>query len=800
MNVRWIKVFRDIWSNKARTILVILSIAVGIFAVGTTLNAQKMVERDMNEPFAASNPASTTLYITPFDIDLAHAVEAMREIGQAEPRREETIQVYQSDDEWMDLKLTVVPDWDQVRINQFSIESGQNTPGSREILLERKTAAYLGVGIGDVVTIKLPNGDRSFNLKVTGLTHDMHQIPIDFFEQGAGYVSMDTLQWMGLGDYYNVLNLVMAEKPADKEHILSVMAMVRDRVIEPSGYEVAGVKPFEGEPRSHAYSGMISAVLIILVVIGVMCILLSAGLVINTISAQIARQTKQIGIMRSIGAPSRDLALMYITSIIVFCVLALIVAVPLGVFGARGLVNMIADLMNFDTTGATLPLSVVLIQVGVGLLVPIGAGIVPILSGTSMTIYQAINQDGNIDSVQRGIGERILQKFKGVSSPVILAVRNTFRRKARLVFTLVTLTLAGATFMAAFSTRESLSSMIVSRGRYFNFDVQVYLSGDQSIYTVEREALRLPEVQIVEAWYGANARVIFRDRSESEEINIQAVPVDSVTMKPLLLAGRWLQPDDTNAIVVNEKTLEKVPGLKVGDVIMLRVEGAERELDREYEVVGVASYGADNFVSYDTFTRSNGAQNLANLVRVRVDPNGFQDKKAQETLGDHLEETFDDLGWETSGSDTRYDQVDSNVSNFDILLIVLLLMSGLLALVGGMGLAGTMSLNVLERTREIGVLRAVGGTNASVRRVVLFEGAFVGLLSWLLSSAIGVPFGYLLTEAVAVATLEAQADYLFSMFGLVLWLVLVLVIAAIASLIPANRASKLTIREVLSYE
>ena len=60
--------------------------------------------------------------------------------------------------------------------------------------------------------------------------------------------------------------------------------------------------------------------------------------------------------------------------------------------------------------------------------------------------------------------------------------------------------------------------------------------------------------------------------------------------------------------------------------------------------------------------------------------------------------------------------------------------AALLAVVGGLGLAGTMSLNVLERTREIGVMRAVGGSDGSVRLIVVFEGLFVGILSWVLSA------------------------------------------------------------------
>jgi putative ABC transport system permease protein len=172
----------------------------------------------------------------------------------------------------------------------------------------------------------------------------------------------------------------------------------------------------------------------------------------------------------------------------------------------------------------------------------------------------------------------------------------------------------------------------------------------------------------------------------------------------------------------------------------------------------------------------------------------------QEALGQRLVSRFEDAGLGTATFDTQYDLVVSNMGNFDILLSVLLLMSGLLALVGGLGLAGTMGLNVLERTREIGVLRAVGAANPSVRKVVLFEGIFVGLISWLLAVAGSWPIGLALSDVVASTVLNAHADYLFSLRGMWMWLALVLVIATAASLAPAQRASKLTVREVLAYE
>jgi putative ABC transport system permease protein len=809
MPAHWVKVFREVWTSKTQSLLVILSIAVGVFAVGMTTNATQIIQRDMNEPYRATNPASATLYITPFEKELARAVEHMPEVAQAEPRRVETAQAQNSAGQWVEIDLNVVPDYENVRINRYSPVAGQRVPDRNQILLERMTADYLGVSIGDAVTVRLPGGQRTYDLVVTGIVHDMHKLPPQWLEVGTGYVAMRTLWWMGAGTHYNVLNLVVADNPTDKEHILQVVNQARDRVIEKDGYyEVVGSMPFRGEPGTHYFSSDISAVLIILMAIGTICILLGAGLVINTSSALIARQVRQIGIIRSVGGLGSHIAMMYFTSIAIFSLLALLVAVPLGLVGARGMATLVGQQLNFDVTQVNLPLSVALLQIAVGLLVPLGAASVPILSGARMTVYDAIYQDGNITSVKKGIIAGLLKRLRGLDSLLVLAVRNAFRRKVRLAFTLSTLTLAGATFIAAFTTHHTLREQIMSINRYYLFDVTLDVPGGAHRRVVEREALREPDVQIAEAWYTTNAQIVFADESESQAIEAMALPPSSVTLEPELVAGRWLQDGDTNAVVVNEDLVSQIPDLRVGSRIALRVGGTDfhlkrRQMQHEYMVVGVVSrhiLGTRIYAPYEYFTRVNDAQDQANVVRVRSDVGALQDGDAQQDLAARLEQRFADADMGGGSTATQYALVASNTGNFDMLLSVLLLMSGLLALVGGLGLTGTMSLNVLERTREIGVLRAVGASNVAVRRVVLFEGMVVAVISWALGAVLALPFGMALTNAISAALLNAEPDVQFSTMGMGLWLALVLGVATLASLIPARRASRLTVREVLAYE
>jgi putative ABC transport system permease protein len=165
-------------------------------------------------------------------------------------------------------------------------------------------------------------------------------------------------------------------------------------------------------------------------------------------------------------------------------------------------------------------------------------------------------------------------------------------------------------------------------------------------------------------------------------------------------------------------------------------------------------------------------------------------------LEDHLERTGLRV---TMVSTIQNERAEAEVA-FDAIVSLLLVMAVLLALVGGLGLMGTMSINVLERTREIGVLRAIGAPNRGVAQVFILEGIAIGLLSWLMGSLLAIPMSQGLNQALGGAMMGTSLTYSYSLPGLWLWLVLVICLSALASFIPARNASRLTVREVLAYE
>ncbi|MCP5101618.1 MAG: FtsX-like permease family protein, partial [Chloroflexi bacterium] len=120
--------------------------------------------------------------------------------------------------------------------------------------------------------------------------------------------------------------------------------------------------------------------------------------------------------------------------------------------------------------------------------------------------------------------------------------------------------------------------------------------------------------------------------------------------------------------------------------------------------------------------------------------------------------------------------------------------------VGSIGLAGTMGMNVLERTREIGVMRAIGAVDLEIIKSVVIEGMMIGLISWSMAVVLSFPISSVLLNIIGQAMLDGEIPLKITMDGFLIWLGVVILLSVVASIVPARSAARLTIREVLAYE
>jgi putative ABC transport system permease protein len=203
------------------------------------------------------------------------------------------------------------------------------------------------------------------------------------------------------------------------------------------------------------------------------------------------------------------------------------------------------------------------------------------------------------------------------------------------------------------------------------------------------------------------------------------------------------------------------------------------------------------FANYPYFARVTNSVGRAEWVFTATEQH---DMDYQTQIAQAMENRFEHLGMDVGLSTKSTEEVTEVTAIFEVIIVLLLIMAFLLAVIGGLGLMGTMSINVLERTREIGVMRAIGASNRSVRRIFMTEGIIIGVISWLVGTILAYPLSRLLSDLIGHQFLNAPLVFTFSQTGVFIWLALVVVLAAIASFLPAWNASRLTVREVLAYE
>ncbi|TFG49443.1 MAG: ABC transporter permease, partial [Anaerolineales bacterium] len=390
MRPRWRKVLSDLIDNKVRTILVVFSIAVGVFAIGVIAGTYVIISEDMGVSYAANNPSNMEIRLTDFDQDLLRTIRNFEGIKGAEARRVFNLRVRPAGEtQWTAVDVMALESFQENEINLLQPISGSAKPEKNQILLEQDVLEDIKSSPGEFLEIQLRDGTIK-EILVAGIVQDSSTGAIDFLSPPLTYITTDTLKFFDEPDLFNRLFVTVADGQDDDEHIRVVLADLSEK-IEKNGSTVG--RTFRSKTHQHPLEPTINAVLGILMALGVLIVFLSSSLIANTLSALLNQHLRHIGVMKLIGGQDQIIFRMYLVLLLVFGFLALLIAVPAGGQGAYSLAQYIADQMGFTLLGYRIvPLSFIL-QVAVGILVPLVAGFVPVVRGSKVTVQKALDGD-----------------------------------------------------------------------------------------------------------------------------------------------------------------------------------------------------------------------------------------------------------------------------------------------------------------------------------------------------------------------------------------------------------------------
>jgi putative ABC transport system permease protein len=784
MNTLWRKAIRDFWHERARTALVVLAIALGISAFAAVLSSYAILTRELDLGYLATNPASAVIRVDSADDDLVKAILQNPEVSDAEPRRTISGQIKAGPAQWRNLILFVVNDYGNIRVSRLVPESGAWPPSTGEILIERDAFQVANAKIGDAVTVKTANGVEQ-PLVISGSVHDVGQAQARMENIVYGYINIETLVQLGENGTLNQLNILVAQNRFDEDHIKRVTADV-EKLIKSRGHEV--YRTTVPQPGKHPHSDLTGILLLAMSSFGLFVLVLSGILVVNLLTAMMASQVRQIGVMKAIGGTRGQIARIYFGQAFFLGIAAVIVSVPLGIIGSRALCRYMAYFLNFDINSFAVPLWIYLAVALVGIAAPLIAAALPVLRGTRVPVRVALSNFG-LSQTTFGAGafDRALARIGGTFSLIVLAIRNSFRRRVRLALTLLTLTAGGLFFMLALNVRASIINTLDHMFAARKFDLSISLANPYELEKIDRAVKNTVGIKTAEGWFTT-------EMSLSDRFNVVALPVDTQLLDLEIIEGRNLVPGDIDAIVVNTGLAGHEPKMRVGETVVLRLMGTETT----WHVVGIAREAFSPSVAYVPLSAMQqfypGMVNSLRLSLVNTDTDAISNVRAE------LDRNLEQQGVRARGSSSTAESRFSFDQHMLMIYVFLIVMSAIIGGVGGLGLMTTMSLNVFERRREMGVMRALGATPRIVWLIVVAEGVVIGLLSWTIAALLAWPLSKAIGNLLVRVLFRSGLDFTFEPLGLLIWMLVSIGLSALASFLPAWRASRATVREALAYE
>lgn len=799
---RWKKLLRDLQTAQGRMIMMIAAIATSIFGVGTMLSAYTIMSREISRNYLETHPASAFIELDQVDDALVEAVRQQPGIADAEAGDWVTARVEVKPNEWMPLLLFVIPDFENSRISTVRSEAGAWPPPAHTILVEREVLPLINVKLGDALTVQTPNGEKQA-VPISGVVHDPSLAPAWQEQTIYGYITPVTLAWLGETDTLHLLKVRVSDQPANLASIETTTSQLAGW-LQTQGRTVEEIRI--PPPEQHPHQGQMNTVMTILLVFSLLALLLSAILTATMIGNLLAQQIRQIGIMKAIGARSGQIANMYLALTAVLGVIATVIGIPLGITAGRGFSTVVAQLLNFTLYSNDVPAWVYGVLLLMGTFIPLLVATYPIFRATRTTVRETINDYGtNLEAFGTRMVESWLRRLRGLDNSLLLALRNTFRRQGRLLLTLVLLAAAGAMFITGINTQLGWQAYLTNAAADRHYDLEIRLNKaypEQQIVSILAD---LPNVKQVEAWNSVSAALdsgsglnIVRTYPDGGHgsFTLRSAPPTSQFIATPVLDGRWLRDDDLRGVVLNQGAKASMPTVQIGDDIQLLIAGKAVRL----QLVGVIRQvlvPATAYVTPQTFADISGQPvQLTNTVRVAMTSRYIGSViEATKTIEQKLFEAG--VSVKVAVSEALLDNATSG--HVLIFIVALLLIAAVMATVGILGLMSSMGTNVIERTREFGILRTIGGTSPTILRIVISEGSIIAALSWIIAVPLAIPLTSALGIYLGNMSFRSPLPLMVSLLGILMWLLLISIGAFVASIFPARQASRLTIRETLAY-
>ncbi len=306
MSVIWYKVWFDLWHHKIRTALAVLSIAAGVFAVGTFFGMVDEIFRGMDQAHEDVYPSHISMVLYGLvDQKTIDGLKHIRGVADIEPANRLSVQFKtRPDGAWEAGLLTMRDNYQAQRYDILPLKGGA-WPQNKAMGIERQAVSYFNINVGDKLIFKMEGTDRVF--AINGILRHPFTIPPTYGGPAYFFTDAKGLEHFGVPQGY-FRELYIRVEPYSADYAKEVGSAIKEQLLK-QGISVWLTR--YQDPHKHWGRFMVDGGGFVLRILAILSLGASAVLIYNTLMALITEQTNQIGIIKAVGGHTREIFKIY---------------------------------------------------------------------------------------------------------------------------------------------------------------------------------------------------------------------------------------------------------------------------------------------------------------------------------------------------------------------------------------------------------------------------------------------------------------------------------------------------------
>lgn len=793
MKLNYKKVIRELKVYKGRTIMALIGILIGVTSIGFVLSAYAILLREMNANYMNTNPSSISIKVRNLDSNGIELIKGMQNNIDIEARKTSVARIDRGNGTKGTIYLFAVQNFNNLKVDICSLEKGEFPRNSSEMVLERDSLKNLGNiknGYDENVLVTLPGGNET-SMKLSGRVHAPNLAPASMEKYSYAFLTLEGLQNLGYQGWYDEIHIVDYDYRFDREKLQKLAEEMKENLMQ-KGYIVDSVDV--PVPGKHPHGDQLKSLLFLLQAFAVISLFVACIIIVNLLNFVMSKQTKQIAIMKSIGANTFDIAIPYFLYVFILSIVAIVISIPISIGLGYGYSKFAASILNFNITSYSIPMWVFVIQGLTGLIIPIIASSYPVYRSSKITVKEGLSEQITNKETAKGKYFSMRKLFYNTNSKIKIPINNVFRKKRRTALSILALASGGVLFIASQNILASINKTVDKSAQIFSFDYDIRLFGQYPDDKIMKILNNINNVDKVEVYKSDIASLENLDGTVSSNYTIKVIPQDSEMINFRFIEGSKITNVD-NGIIINKALLDEESWIKVGMELNMEI-GEKKSI---VTVVGIVNelppipviYFNNN--SYEKYYNGVSNQNIFVSSKTQVE-------EEQIKISQDIEEQFKDSGIHIAQNWNINLLRKSFAEHLQVIVTLLSIISLMAVLVGGLSIASSISISISERRRELGILRAVGVNSKQMIKMISYEVILMGLAGWFVGLIIAYPISIYAGNYFGNIFFHSNLDNTVSLHGVIMWLGISILVSFMSGNIPARMAANSVLSEMLIYE